>query len=248
MKVTAKYSDDTTKDIAVTDCEVTGYNKNEVGEQTVTVTYEGKTATFKVTVKEAEKPDETNLPYVDVVKDDWFYNGAYYNYFAGTMTGTDPTHFSPYATLVRAQFATILYRLNGEPKVEYETKFPDVPDGQFYSKAVIWAAEAEVVTGYTDSGYFGTNDPITREQMVTMMYRYADHMGYESEESADISKFTDADKVTEFAEAAMKWAVGNGIIEGKENTDGSYRLDPQDSTSRAECAIIIQRFMENLTK
>ena len=176
MKVTAKYSDDTTKDIAVTDCEVTGYNKNEVGEQTVTVTYEGKTATFKVTVKEAEKPDETNLPYVDVVKDDWFYNGAYYNYFAGTMTGTDPTHFSPYATLVRAQFATILYRLNGEPKVEYETRFPDVSDGQFYSKAVIWAAEAEVVTGYTDSGYFGTNDPITREQMVTMMYRYADHM------------------------------------------------------------------------
>ncbi|MCU6687566.1 family 43 glycosylhydrolase [Dorea acetigenes] len=248
MKVTAKYSDDTTKDIAVTDCEVTGYNKNEVGEQTVTVTYEGKTATFKVTVKEAEKPDETNLPYVDVVKDDWFYNGAYYNYFAGTMTGTDPTHFSPYATLVRAQFATILYRLNGEPKVEYETRFPDVSDGQFYSKAVIWAAEAEVVTGYTDSGYFGTNDPITREQMVTMMYRYADHMGYESEEPADISKYTDADKVTEFAEAAMKWAVGNGIIEGKENTDGSYRLDPQDSTSRAECAIIIQRFMENLTK
>ena len=311
MKITAKYSDGTTKDIAVTDCEVSGYDKAKTGEQTVTVTYEGKTATFKVTVKEAEKPNETDktaleaavkaavpdtekgkyteeswaayeealnqakevladtdatqkeiddaaaaldkaaealeskgLPYVDVVKDDWFYNAAYYNYFAGTMTGTDPTHFSPYATLVRAQFATILYRLNGEPKVEYETRFPDVPDGQFYSKAVIWAAEAEVVTGYTDSGYFGTNDPITREQMVTMMYRYADHMGYESEEPADISKYTDADKVTEFAEAAMKWAVGNGIIEGKENTDGSYRLDPQGNTSRAECSIIIQRFME----
>ena len=311
MKVTANYSDGSVKDIAVTDCEVSGYDKTKTGEQTVTVTYEGKTATFKVTVKEAEKPDTTDktaleaavkaaiadtekakyteeswaayeealnqakevladtdatqkeiddaaaaldeaakalqkkeLPYVDVVKGDWFYDGAYYNYFAGTMTGTDPTHFSPYATLVRAQFATILYRLNGEPKVEYETKFPDVPDGQFYSKAVIWAAEAEVVTGYTDSGYFGTNDPITREQMVTMMYRYADHMGYESEEPADISKYTDADKVTEFAEAAMKWAVGNGIIEGKENTDGSYRLDPQGNTSRAECSIIIQRFME----
>ena len=182
------------------------------------------------------------------MKDDWFYNAAYYNYFAETMTGTDPTHFSPYATLVRAQFATILYRLNGEPKVEYETRFPDVPDGQFYSKAVIWAAEAEVVTGYTDSGYFGTNDPITREQMVTMMYRYADHMGYESEEPADISKYTDADKVTEFAEAAMKWAVGNGIIEGKENEDGSWRLDPQGNTSRAECANIIQRFMKTFVE
>ena len=315
MKVTAKYSDGTTKDIAVTDCEVSGYDTTKTGEQTVTVTYEGKADTFKVTVKEAEKPNETDktaleaavkaavadtekvkyteeswaayeealnqakevladtdatqkeiddaaaaldeaakalqkkeLPYVDVVKGDWFYDGAYYNYFAGTMTGTDPTHFSPYATLVRAQFATILYRLNGEPKVEYETRFPDVPDGQFYSKAVIWAAEAEVVTGYTDSGYFGTNDPITREQMVTMMYRYADHMGYEFEEPADISKFTDADKVTEFAEAAMKWAVGNGIIEGKENEDGSWRLDPQGNTSRAECAIIIQRFMKTFVE
>ena len=160
------------------------------------------------------------------------------------MTGTDPTHFSPYEILPRAQFATILHRIEGKPAAAYTNRFPDVPDGQFYSTAVLWAAEAEVVTGYTDSGYFGTNDPITREQMVTMMYRYADHMGYESEESADISKFTDADKVTEFAEAAMKWAVGNGIIEGKENTDGSYRLDPQGNTSRAECSIIIQRFME----
>ena len=179
-----------------------------------------------------------------MVEDDWFYNAAYYNYFAGTMTGTDPTHFSPYATLVRAQFATILYRLNGEPKVEYEAKFPDVPDGQFYSKAVTWAADAKVVTGYTDSGYFGTNDPITREQMVVMMYRYADYKKYDISKTAELSSFSDAEQVSGFAETAMKWAVENGIIEGKENTDGTYRLDPQGSTSRAECAIIIQRFME----
>ncbi|MCB6416615.1 S-layer homology domain-containing protein, partial [Faecalimonas umbilicata] len=93
-----------------------------------------------------------------------------------------------------------------------------------------------------------TNDPITREQMVTMMYRYAKHMEYESEEPTDISAFTDADKVTKFAEEAMKWAVANGIIAGKENEDGSYRLDPQGDTSRAECAIIIQRFMEKFEK
>ncbi|MCU6687080.1 family 78 glycoside hydrolase catalytic domain [Dorea acetigenes] len=315
MKVTAKYSDDTTKDIAVTDCKVSGYDKNKTGEQTVTVTYEGKIATFKVTVKEAAKPNDTDkkkleaaiknavpdtkkdhyseaswaayeealkkaeevfadtaatqkeiddaaaaldeaakalqwkkLPYEDVVENDWFYDEVAYNYYEGTMTGMDDTHFAPYTTLVRAQFATILYRLNGEPKVEYEAKFPDVPDGQFYSKAVTWAAETEVVTGYTDSGYFGTNDPITREQMVTMMYRYANYKKYKSEKPTDISAFTDADKVTEFAEDAMKWAVGNGIIAGKENEDGSYRLDPQGGTSRAECAIIIQRFMEKFEK
>ena len=315
MKVTANYSDGTTKDIAAADCEVSGYDTTKAGEQTVTVTYEGKTATFKVTVKEAEKPNETDktaleaavkavvpdtekgkyteeswaayeealnqakevladtdatqkeiddaaaaldkaaealeskgLPYVDVVKDDWFYNAAYYNYFAGTMTGTDPTHFSPYATLVRAQFATILHRMEGKPDAEYTNRFPDVPDGQFYSTAVLWAADAKVVTGYTDSGYFGTNDPITREQMVVMMYRYADYKNYDISKTADLSSFSDAEQVSGFAETAMKWAVENGIIEGKENTDNSYRLDPQGSTSRAECAIIIQRFMETFDK
>ena len=198
--------------------------------------------------KAAEALESKGLPYVDVVKDDWFYNAAYYNYFAGTMTGTDPTHFSPYATLVRAQFATILHRIEGKPDAAYTNRFPDVPDGQFYSTAVLWAADAKVVTGYTDSGYFGTSDPITREQMVVMMYRYADYKKYDISKTADLSSFSDAGQVSGFAETAMKWAVENGIIEGKENTDNSYRLDPQGSTSRAECAIIIQRFMEIFDK
>ena len=175
---------------------------------------------------------------------DRFYDAAYYNYFAETMTGTDPTHFSPYEILPRAQFATILHRIEGKPAAAYTNRFPDVPDGQFYSTAVLWAADAKVVTGYTDSGYFGTNDPITREQMVVMMYRYADYKKYDISKTADLSSFSDAGQVSGFAETAMKWAVENGIIEGKKNTDGSYRLDPQGSTSRAECAIIIQRFME----
>ena len=246
MKVTAKYSDGSTEDIAVTDCEISGYDKTKTGEQTVTVTYEGKTNTFKVTVKEAAATPK--LPYEDVAETDWFYDEVAYNYFAETMTGTDPTHFSPYATLVRAQFATILHRIEGEPVVAYTNRFPDVPDKQFYSTAVLWAADAKVVTGYTDSGCFGTNDPITREQMVVMMYRYADYKNYDISKTADLSSFSDAEQVSGFAETAMKWAVENGIIEGKENTDNSYRLDPQGSTSRAECAIIIQRFMETFDK
>ena len=245
MKVVAKYSDDTEKEITE-GYEVSGYDKAKTGEQTVTVTYEGKTATFKVTVKEAAVAPK--LPYVDVVESDWFYDAAYYNYFAETMTGTDPTHFSPYEILPRAQFATILHRIEGKPAAEYTNRFPDVPDGQFYSTAVLWAADAKVVTGYTDSGYFGTNDPITREQMVVMMYRYADYKKYDISKTADLSSFSDAEQVSGFAETAMKWAVENGIIEGKENTDNSYRLDPQGSTSRAECAIIIQRFMETFDK
>ena len=246
MKVTAKYSDGSTEDIAVTDCEISGYDKTKTGEQTVTVTYEGKTNTFKVTVKEAAATPK--LPYEDVAETDWFYDEVAYNYYAETMTGIDPTHFSPYATLVRAQFATILHRIEGEPVVAYTNRFPDVPDKQFYSTAVLWAADAKVVTGYTDSGCFGTNDPITREQMVVMMYRYADYKNYDISKTADLSSFSDAEQVSGFAETAMKWAVENGIIEGKENTDNSYRLDPQGSTSRAECAIIIQRFMETFDK
>ncbi|MCU6686424.1 CotH kinase family protein [Dorea acetigenes] len=188
------------------------------------------------------------LPYIDVADTDWFYKEVAYNYYAGTMTGIDGTHFDPYTTLVRAQFATILHRIEGTPKVTYTNRFPDVPDEQFYSDAVLWAAEAKVVTGYTDSGYFGTNDPITREQMVVMMYRYADYKGYDTSKTAEISRFTDAGTVSEFAEEAMKWAVENEIISGKKNDNGSYRLDPQGSTSRAECAIIIQRFMEKFEK
>ena len=198
--------------------------------------------------KAAKALQSKGLPYEDVTETDWFYDGAYYNYFAETMTGTDPTHFSPYEILPRAQFATILHRMEGKPAAAYTNRFPDVPDGQFYSTAVLWAADAKVVTGYTDSGYFGTNDPITREQMVVMMYRYADYKKYDISKTADLSSFSDAGQVSEFAETAMKWAVENGIIEGKENEDGSYRLDPQGGTSRAECAIIIQRFMETFDK
>ena len=188
MKVVAKYSDDTEKEITE-GYEVSGYDKAKTGEQTVTVTYEGKTATFKVTVKEAAVAPK--LPYVDVVESDWFYDAAYYNYFAETMTGTDPTHFSPYEILPRAP---ILHRIEGKPAAEYTNRFPDVPDGEFYSTAVLWAADAKVVTGYTDSGYFGTNDPITREQMVVMMYRYADYKKYDISKTADIATFLMQDR------------------------------------------------------
>ena len=119
--------------------------------------------------KAAKALQSKGLPYEDVTETDWFYDGAYYNYFAETMTGTDPTDFSPYEILPRGQFATILHRTEGKPAAAKHTnRFPDVPDGQFDSTAVLWAADAEVVTGYTDSGYFGTNDPITREQMVVL--------------------------------------------------------------------------------
>ena len=196
-------------------------------------------------LKEEEPAPPTELPFVDVKDSDWYYDAVYYNYLAGTMTGLDDTHFGPNQSLARAQFATILYRMNGTPKVEYKATFPDVQDGIWYTNAILWAADTKVVTGYTDSGKFGPSDNINREQMAVMMYRYADYKGYDTGNKADFGKFTDAGKVNDFAKDAMQWAVGNGIITGKNN--GTV-IDPQGNATRAECATIIMRFMEKFEK
>jgi len=195
--------------------------------------------------KIGDEPEPEKLPYKDVAETDWFYDGVAYTYYEELMTGKDPETFAPYENLARAQFAVILHRIEEKPEVAYEAIFPDVPEGQFYTEAVLWAYENKIVTGYTDTGLFGSNDNITREQMAVMMYRYAkDFKGYDVSNKADFSSFTDAASVSEFAQEAMQWAVGMGIITGKDNADGSKYIDPQGNTLRAECALIIQRFME----
>ena len=182
------------------------------------------------------------LPFHDVGSIDWFYESVKYVYDNGLMTGLNETTFGPYENLARAQFAVILHRVNGSPDMEYTNKFPDVADNQWYTDAILWANEAGVVGGYTDTGKFGPGDNINREQMAVMMYRYANYLGYDTSARADISKYTDAGNVNEFAKEAMSWAVGEGIITGKYN---ETQLDPQGNASRAECATIIMRFMEN---
>ena len=182
------------------------------------------------------------LPFHDVGSIDWFYESVKYVYDNGLMTGLNETTFGPYENLARAQFAVILHRMNGSPDMEYTNKFPDVADNQWYTDAILWANEASVVGGYTDTGKFGPGDNINREQMAVMMYRYANYLGYDTSARADISKYTDAGNVNEFAKEAMSWAVGEGIITGKYN---ETQLDPQGNASRAECATIIMRFMEN---
>ena len=240
MEVVAVYADGTTKTIDK-DYEVSGYDAEKTGTQTITVTFEGVSATFEVLVEEKI----VELPFEDVKEDEWYYNAVYYNYVIKTMTGKDDTHFAPNESLARAQFALILYRMNDTPDVEYKATFPDVADGIWYTDAILWAADTKVVTGYTDSGKFGPADLINREQMAVMMYRYANYKEYESDESADISGYADAGKVSAFAKDAMEWAVGNGIISGK--NEGTI-LDPQGNATRAECATIIMRFIEKFEK
>lgn len=157
------------------------------------------------------------------------------------ITAFDETTFAPYGILSRAQFAVILYRMAGSPSVVFDEKrFPDVEEG-WYSDAVIWANDQEIINRYTHNGCFGPADSITREQMATMMYRYKEKMNHDISASADFSGFEGGYKVSEFANKAMRWAVGSSIITGKYN--GTI-LDPQGEASRAECAIILQRFLE----
>lgn len=193
----------------------------------------------------AEEPARVEDVFVDVNAEDWFREVVQYVYDNEIMTGLNSSYFGPADTLVRAQFATVLYKMNKMPKVEYQEVFPDVAETDWFASAVLWAADTGVVTGYTDSGRFGAVDNITREQMATMMYRYAkDYLKLEVSTDGDYSSFPDAQNVQEFAQDAMKWAVGNKIITGK-TVDGQLVLDPQGNANRAECAAIIQRFMES---
>ena len=192
-----------------------------------------------------------DLPYEDVSTDDWFYDYVYDVYVKALMTGLDETTFGPANELKRAHFATILYRMEGEPEVVFEDTFADMKDGHFYSDAVIWASQNGIVTGYTDTGLFGPNDNITREQMAAMMWRYAQYKnpelkGLEFTEEIGVSGFPDGDKVQPFADNAMKWCVAEQIIQGK--GEEPKILDPQGDTNRAECATIISRYIEAVCK
>ena len=162
------------------------------------------------------------------------------------MTGLNETTFGPAEDLSRAQFAVILYRMEGSPEVAYRDQFKDVSSdpGQFYRDAVMWASSEDVgiITGYTEgllAGCFGPADQITREQMAVMMYRYAQYKGFDVT-GGELGNFPDRDKVSAFAQEAMGWANNTGLITG--NDDGT--LAPQGTASRAVCATIIKRFMD----
>lgn len=187
-----------------------------------------------------ESDNEPKLPYVDVSQEDWYYEYVKYAYDNKIMTGMQEDVFAPADILSRAQFAVILHRINGSPEVEYAEVFPDVEEGTWYTDAVLWANEQGIITGYED-GTFGAADNITREQAALMMFRYANVMGYDTTERVAFDAFGDGIEVSGFASEAMQWIVAKQIITGK--AEGTM-LDPQGSTSRAECATIIMRFIE----
>lgn len=211
------------------------------GKTTVTATVTAKYDGWQMEYSTAlEVETGKTMDFQDVKDTDWYYNEVLYVFNNNIMTGIRDDYFGAADVLSRAQFATTLYRMAGRPEVEYTDKFPDVPDNTFYTKPVLWASSKDIIKGYAE-GTFGPDDNITREQIAVMMYRYAKFKGLNTSAKGDLTTFPDGSDVSEFGEEAMIWAVGAGLISG--NKDGT--LAPQGTTSRAVCATILMRFLEN---
>ena len=186
-----------------------------------------------------ENPGTGANPFTDVSEKDWFYGDVMFVYENGLMLGTSKTLFSPHGTATRGMMATILWRMEGSPAPKGKNSFTDVEAGKWYADAITWTAENGIFAGY-GKDKFGPDDPITREQLAAIFYRYADYKGYDLTVKGNLDKFKDADKITDYAKTAMQWAVGNGLVKGKSGN----LLDPQGTATRAEIAAMLHRFIE----
>ena len=186
-----------------------------------------------------ENPGTGVNPFTDISEKDWFYGDVMFVYENGLMLGTSKTLFSPHGTAMRGMMATILWRMEGSPIPKGKNRFTDVEAGKWYADAITWTAENGIFAGY-GKDKFGPDDPITREQLAAIFYRYADYKGYDLTVKGDLDKFKDADKITDYAKTAMQWAVGSGLVKGKSGN----LLDPQGTATRAEIAAMLHRFIE----
>ena len=178
-------------------------------------------------------------PFTDVSEKDWFYGDVMFAYENGLMIGTGNAQFRPHGTATRGMMATILWRMAGSPAPKGNSSFTDVEAGTWYTDAITWTAENGIFLGYGNNKV-GPNDSITREQLAAIFFRYADYKGCDMNAKGELDKFRDAGKVSDYARAAMQWAVGSGLIQGK--PDGV--LDPQGTATRAEIAAMLHRFLE----
>lgn len=213
-------------------------NGVEVITNSSVYTIESVTHATMVEVFFIKKPRFTDVP-----RGTWFFDSVEKIAEIGLFAGTSETTFSPDAEMTRAMLVTVLYRLDGEPSVETEAAFNDVPSGQWYSKAVAWANANGIVKGYTENT-FGTNDAVTRQDMVTILYRYLQYKNITPEGAKSIEAFADAGDVSSYAVDAVQWAYGTGLVKGTSETS----LSPKVKTTRAQVATIILRYTENIAK
>ena len=195
------------------------------------------TLSASTTVYAGWRAETNDLPFTDVDADAWYRDDVQYVYDAGLMTGTTADRFAPNGSMTRAMLVTVLWRQAGSPVVNYAMDFSDVAEGAWYAEAVRWAAAEGVVGGYGD-GRFGPDDPITREQLATILFRHL--VGDGAAELADwLRPYADADQIGAYAVPAMQWAVGHGVLKG----DGD-QLAPQGTATRAQVAAVLHRALE----
>ena len=186
------------------------------------------------------------LPFTDVASGAWYEQAVRYAYLNGIMAGTSGTAFQPNGTLSRAMAVQILYNLEGQPDISGENlgyPYSDVDASQWYGDAVYWARITGVATGYGD-GTFQPTDSITRQEFAQVLYNYAKYKGYDLSAQGDFSTFPDSGNIAGWAETAMSWANGNGLINGHDNG----LIDPTGTATRAQAASILTRFDQNVVE
>ena len=182
------------------------------------------------------------LPFTDIAGH-WAVNAIEYVYENGLFAGTSDTTFGPNVSMNRAMLVTVLYRMAGEPNTTGKNAFADVAAGQWYTDAVTWAAENQIVSGYS-ADQFGPTDTVTREQIASILMRYAKFKGYDISKANDLAVFTDADTISVWALDAVKWANAEKLINGRTATT----LVPKGTATRAEVAQILMMFQQNVVK
>ena len=180
-----------------------------------------------------------NVDFLDVSRTDWFYYDVRYVCENGLMNGTSRNRFSPYGTATRGMLVTILYRMENEPRCFGSAAFSDVKPGAYYEKAVIWASQNNIVSGYTD-GTFRPDAPVTREQLASILYRYTLYRGQDvsAGETTSLTGYGDAQAVSSYALPAMRWACGTGILQG-----ANGKLNPSGLATRAQLAAMLHRYL-----
>ncbi len=222
--------------IAVTLKAATGYVLTQEGNNTYTIAYAGGGT--------PSEPEEPTWPFTDVTEgDDWFYDAVAYVYENGIMAGTGETTFEPTMELDRAMAAQLFYNLEGKPAVTGDSTFTDVTSGHWAVDAITWAAQNDIVAGI-GGGLYDPDSNVTREQFAQMLYNYAQYKGYDLTATGDLTQFPDADAISSWAETALSWANGKGLINGHENGT----IDPKGSTIRAQAASIMANFDQNVAK
>ena len=196
--------------------------------------------TFKAEQTEPEQPSD--MPFTDVAKDAWYFPAVEYVFNNGLMNGTTATTFAPNVNLNRAMMAAVLYNMEGQPDCDKSGLFSDVADGKWYTDAVNWAASNNIVSGMPD-GTYAPDQALTREQMASILYRYAEYKGIDVSARADLSTFTDGTTVSPWAQDVVQWAVAEKLMSGNGN-----ELQPKGTATRAQVATVLMNYCENVAK